>query len=109
MKKYTKKEWEKQKDSELSDIEFIESCFRIIAMEVNERWSSHDSDEEEYLSMYATDKQWGKHPLMYELIIGGGLDDDEFELALEQTFYADGKQFKCAKFKKVEKIITYIA
>ena len=103
-KKHTKKEWEIQKEHMMNDYDFIGSCFKIIAMEVIERWSSHDSEEEEFMSMYATDEQWAKHPLMYELILGNGLDDDEFELAIQQTFYADGKEFKCEKYKEVSKI-----
>ena len=82
----------------MNDYEFIESVFKIIAMEVNERLSSHDSEEEEYLSLYATDEQWKKHPLMYELIMGNGLDDDEFDIAIDQPFYADGQEWKCEKF-----------
>ena len=84
----------------MNDYEFIESVFKIIAMEINERLSSHDSEEEEYLSLYASNEQWKKHPMMYELIMGDGLDDDEFELAITQTFYADGKEFKCELSKK---------
>ena len=99
-KKHTKEAYEIQKSSLMNDYEFIESVFKIIAMEINERLSSHDSEEEEYLSLYASNEQWKKHPMMYELIMGDGLDDDEFELAITQTFYADGKEFKCELSKK---------
>ena len=103
-KKHTKEEWEIQKEHQFTDREFIESVLKILAMEVCERWSSHDSEEEESLMLYATNKQWSKHPLLYELIMGDGLDDDEFELALEQKLYADGEEFKCKKYKEVAKI-----
>ena len=99
-KKFTKEKYEIQKEHQLSDMEFVESVLKILTMEVTERMSSHDSEEEEYLSLYATDEQWKKHPLMYELIMGDGLDDDEFEIAITQTFYADGKEFKCELSKK---------
>ena len=84
----------------MPDEEFLGRCGKILQMEVTKRLSSHDSEEEEELSLYATDEQWKKHPMMYELIMGDGLDDDEFELAITQTFYADGKEFKCELSKK---------
>ena len=98
MSKFTAKESKQQRQSRLDDFEFMDYCFKVIAMEVNERGSSHDSEEEEILSLYATKKQWVKHPMMYELIMGNGLDDDEFNLAINQTFYADGQEWKCEKF-----------
>ena len=98
MSKFTAKESKQQRQSRLDDFEFMDYCFKVIAMEVNERGSSDKTEEEEILSVYATKKQWVKHPMMYELIIGNGLEDDEFEVAIDQPFYADGQEWKCEKF-----------
>ncbi len=101
-KKHTKKEWEIAKEDEMTDTEFLGRCGQILQMEVNERWSSHDTDVEELLSMYATDEQWNKHPMMYELVMGNGLDDELFPLIFEQTFYV-GKSEKVANSEWVAK------
>ena len=98
MSKFTAKESKQQRQSRLDDFEFMDYCFKVIAMEVNERGSSDKTEEEEILSVYATKKQWVKHPMMYELIRGNGLDDDEFDIAIDQPFYADGQEWKCEKF-----------
>jgi len=99
MTKFTAKESKKQRQSRLDDFEFMDYCFKIIEMEVNKRCSSHNTKEEEILSVYATKKQWVKHPLMHELIMGNGLDEEEFKVAIKQTFYADGQDWKCESFK----------
>ena len=98
MSKFTAKESKQQRQSRLDDFEFMDYCFKVIAMEVNERGSSDKTEEEEILSVYATKKQWVKHPMMYELIMGNGLDEDEFDIAIDQPFYADGQEWKCEKF-----------
>ena len=98
MSKFTAKESKQQRQSRLDDFEFMDYCFKVIAMEVNERGSSNKTEEEETLSVYATKKQWVKHPMMYELIMGNGLDEDEFDIAIDQPFYADGQEWKCEKF-----------
>ena len=97
--KFTAKESKKQRQSRLDDFEFMDYCFKIIDMEVNKRGSSRNSDEEEILSVYATKKQWVKHPLMYELIMGSGIDEYDFKIAINQTFYADGQEWKREIFK----------
>ena len=58
-----------------------------------------NTDEEEILSVYATKKQWVKHPLMYELIIGSWINEYDFKIAINQTFYADGQEWKRETFK----------
>ena len=101
-KKYTKEEYEINLAHQMADTEFLGRCGEILQMEVNERCSSHDSETEEMLSLYATDEQWKKHPMMYELIMGDGLDDDMFELIFDQTFYV-GKSEKVANSEWVAK------
>ena len=90
-KKFTKEEYEIQKEHQLSDMEFVESVLKILTMDVAERMSSHDSEEEEYLSLYATDEQWRKHPMMYALIMGDGLSDEEFDIAFNQKIFGEQK------------------
>ena len=102
MTKFTAKESKKQRQSRLDDFEFMDYCFKIISMEVNERGSSHNTEEEEILIVFATKKQWVKHPMMHELIMGSGLNDIEFKTAINQTFYADGQEWKCESFKGKE-------
>ena len=92
----------------MPDREFLGRCGKILQMEVTERCSSHDSEEEEMLSIYATDKQWKKHPMIYELIMGDGLDDDLFELALNQPFYCNDMVFKAERTKKGEVKVTKV-
>ena len=77
-------------------------------MEVNERLSSHDTDQEEFLLLYATNEQWKRHPMMYELVLGKGLDDELFELAINQTFYVDSSEFKMHKTKENEVVIKKV-
>ena len=101
-KKYTKEEYEINLAHQMADTEFLGRCGEILQMEVNERWSIHDSDAEELLMFNATDEQWKKHPMMYELIMGDGLDDDMFELIFDQTFYV-GKSEKVANSEWVAK------
>ena len=57
MSKFTAKESKQQRQSRLDDYEFMDYCIKIIAMEVNKRGSSHNTEEEEILSIYATKKQ----------------------------------------------------
>ena len=97
MAKFTARESKKQRQSRLDDFEFMDYCFKIIDMEIINRESSHNTKEEEILSVYATKKQWVKHPLMHDLIMGNGLDDNQFKVAINQTFYADGQEWKCER------------
>jgi len=99
MAKFTAKESKQQRQSRLDDFEFMDYCFKIIDMEMNERESSHNTKAAEILSVYATKKQWVKHPMMHELIMGNGLNDEQFRLAINQPFYADGQEWKRENFK----------
>ena len=101
-KKHTKEKWEIAKQQQMTDEDFMIECGKILQMEVTKRLSSHDSVEEEWLSLYATDEQWKKHPMMYELIMGDGLDDDLFELAINQEFYVVDRVFKTERTDKGE-------
>ena len=103
--KSLKKEWEIQAEHQLPDNEFIGRCGEILQMELTERCSSQDSDTEEMLSIYASDEQWKKHPLMYELIKGDGLDEDLFELLFEQIFYVGDNKFKMHRTKEGEVVV----
>ena len=98
MNKFSAKEMKKQRQSMLDDFEFMDYCFKIIYMEVDERGSSHNTREEQILSAFATKKQWIKHPMMYELVMGEGLDDNAFKVAINKPFYADGQEWKCERF-----------
>ena len=95
--KLTAKEMKRQRHSRLDDFEFMDYCFKIIDMELKERGCSHNTNEEQIISAFATKKQWFKHPMMYELIMGEGLDDDAFEIAINKPFYADGQEWKCER------------
>ena len=95
MTKFSAKEMKRQRQSRLDDFEFMDYCFKIIDMELNKRESSHNTREEQILSAFATKKQWLKHPMMYELVMGNGLDDEAFEVAINKPFYADGQEWKC--------------
>ena len=97
MAKISAKEMKKQRQSRLDDFEFMDYCFKIIDMELKVRESSHDTREEQILSVFATKKQWIKHPMMYELIMGDGLDDEAFKIAIDEPFYADGQEWKCER------------
>ena len=99
MPKFTAKESKKQRQSRLDDFEFMDYCFKIIDMELDQRDSSRNTEEEEILSVYATKKQWVKHPMMHELVLGDGLDDEQFNLAINQPFYADGQEWERETFK----------
>ena len=33
--------------------------------------------------------------MMYELVMGNGLDDEAFKVAINKPFYADGQEWKC--------------
>ena len=32
---------------------------------------------------------------MYDLVMGEGLDDESFKIAINEPFYADGQEWKC--------------
>ena len=102
MTRFTAKESKKQRQSRLDDFEFMDYCFKIIDMELNQRESSHNSEEEEILSVYATKQQWVKHPLMHELILGNGLDDSLFKDAINQKFHADGQEWIRESFNNLK-------
>ena len=97
MVKFSAKEMKRQRQSRLDDFEFMDYCFKIIDMELNRRESSHNTREEHILSAFATKKQWLKHPMMYELVMGNGLDDEAFKVAINKPFYADGQEWKCER------------
>ena len=103
MKKYTDEEAERQyelmKDAVLSDTAFLKYCLKILAYEKAERCSGRETEEAEQLQLYATNKQWKNHPLMYELIVGDGLDHDMFNLVFEQPFYVEGKRVNIQSIK----------
>ena len=107
-KKYTKEKFEIMKEHQLPDSEFLGRCAEILQMEVTKRCSSHDSPTEEELSLYATDEQWKKHPLMYELIMGDGLGDEEFDIAMSQPFYVDDMTFRVERTNKGEVKVSRI-
>ena len=36
--------------------------------------------------------------MMHELVLGDGLDDEQFNLAINQPFYADGQEWERESF-----------
>jgi len=108
-KKYLKNQYEIYKEDMMDDLEFLGKCGEVIQKECIERNSSHNSDAEETLSLYATDEQWKKHPLMYELIMGEGLDDEMFEVAFNQPFYIEESVFKMVRADKNEIKVTKVS
>ena len=108
-KKDFKNKYEVSEEDMYSDTEFLGRCGEVLQKECIERNSSHDSDVEKELSLYATDEQWKKHPLMYELIMGDGLDDDMLELAITQPFYVGDSVFKMERADKNEIKITKVS
>ena len=107
-KKYTKEKYEIKEEHQLPDTEFLGRCGEILQMEVTKRRSSQETDTEEMLCLYATDEQWKKHPMMYELIMGDGLSDEELDMAISQPFYADDMTFRVERTLKGEVKITKI-
>ena len=107
-KKHAKDKWEIPKEHQMPDTEFLGRCGEILQMEITERLSSHDSETEEMSSLYATDEQWKKHPMMYELIMGEGLSDEELDIAMSQAFYMDDMTFKIKKTGKGEVKVTRV-
>ena len=66
----------------LSDSDFEMMMQDIINMELNERCSSQDTSVEESLMLYATQTQWNKYPLLKKMIMGDGLSNKQFKIAI---------------------------